>query len=111
MSIEDKLKGLRQSMTKTTLKDVEADEQKLKRYVLDRKKKRFSLLGSSKRLTQVSTSVVGVAVLCMLIIYLGMGGFGEFNSVEPGENSVPEPYVSNQEGQNIWSFIQPKLTV
>lgn len=99
MNIEDNLKGLRQSMTRTSLKGIEPDEQKLKRYVTERKKKRFSLRESSKRMTQFSASVIGIATLCMLMIYLGMGGFDEFKPLDPGEKSLPEPFVSDQEGQ------------
>ncbi|KGP90393.1 hypothetical protein N780_05220 [Pontibacillus chungwhensis BH030062] len=72
MSVDDKLKNLRKSMKQTSLKDIEADKEKTKQYVMSHKKKRFSMNGP-KRFAQIGASIVGMAALILFVVYAGSG--------------------------------------
>lgn len=115
MNIDDKLNGLRKSMT-DTFKNMTVDEQKLKQYVLKKSKRNryVSHKWNFSQLSKTGFSILGIAVLCLFIGVFGLSQMGVF-SVDPRGSSLQitveeeiGKYLSKEEDRYGVLFIYEK---
>ncbi|WP_164668169.1 hypothetical protein [Virgibacillus doumboii] len=105
MKMDDKLKHLRKSMSKTIFKDFDVNKQELKRNVLNESKKHHPLF-NFKQWMRTGMSAISVAILCFII---GIAGFSDQLFENSEQNSKPDyrSAENNDNPENIEEKLKP----